>query len=89
LKIRKGLNDFNSCLSLTSCRIRYDTSIDENIVDSQGDHQKMKKLVIMALGLSLAIGTTIALAQDSGSGSDTTKKKKKKKKTSDTTTAPK
>ena len=49
----------------------------------------MKKLVIMALGLSLAIGTTIALAQDGGSGSDTTKKKKKKKKTADTTTAPK
>jgi hypothetical protein len=50
----------------------------------------MKKLVIMAIGLSLALGTTIALAQDGGAGSsDTTKKKKKKKKTADTTTAPK
>ena len=49
----------------------------------------MKKLVIMALGLSLALGTTIALAQDAGSGSsDTTKKKKKKKKAADTTTPP-
>ena len=47
----------------------------------------MKKLVIMALGLSLAIGSTIALAQDAGS-TDTMKKKKKKKKTDDTTTPP-
>jgi hypothetical protein len=47
----------------------------------------MKKLVILALGLSLAIGTTIALAQDAGS-SDTTSKKKKKKKAADTTTPP-
>ena len=45
----------------------------------------MKKLVIMALGLSLALGTTIALAQDSGT-TDTTKKKKKKKKSADGTT---
>ncbi len=36
----------------------------------------MKKLVILALGLSLAIGTTIALAQDAGSGSSDTSKKK-------------
>ena len=42
----------------------------------------MKKLVIAALGRSLALGTTIALAQDTGSGAnETTKKKKKKKKT--------
>ncbi len=50
----------------------------------------MKKLVIMVVGLSLALGTTIALAQDAGSGaSDTTKKKKKKKKAADGTTDPK
>jgi hypothetical protein len=49
----------------------------------------MKKLVILALGLSLAIGTTIALAQDAGSGSsDTSKKKKKKKKAADDSTTP-
>jgi Ni/Co efflux regulator RcnB len=44
----------------------------------------MKKLAILALGLSLSIGTTIALAQNSGS-TDTTKKKHKKGKKSDTT----
>jgi hypothetical protein len=65
------------------------TARDENIVDSKEITRIMKKLVIMALGLSLAIGTTIALAQDAGSGStDTTKKKKKKKKAADTTTPP-
>jgi hypothetical protein len=47
----------------------------------------MKKLAIMLFGLSLAIGSTIALAQDAGS-TDTTKKKKKKKKSSDSTTPP-
>ena len=46
----------------------------------------MKKLIIMAIGLSLALGTTIALAQDAGSTD--TMKKKKKKKTTDTTTPP-
>ena len=49
----------------------------------------MKKLVIMALGLSLALGTTIALAQDAGGQTDTTKKKKKKKKSDTTTPSPK
>jgi hypothetical protein len=48
----------------------------------------MKKLVIMALGLSLGLGTVIALAQDAGGQSGTEKKKKKKKKGADTTTPP-
>jgi hypothetical protein len=47
----------------------------------------MKKLAIMLFGLSLAIGSTIALAQDAGS-SDTTNKKKKNNKGSDSTTPP-
>ena len=46
----------------------------------------MKKLVVLAFGLSLALGTTIAFAQNTPT--DTTKKKKKKKKAADGTTTP-
>ena len=51
---------------------------------SQENHHSMKKLLVMALGLGIALGTvSLSFAQDS---SDTTKKKmKKKKKTDDTT----
>ena len=38
----------------------------------------MNKLVIAALGLSLALGSTIAFAQDAPKTDDTKKKKKKK-----------
>ena len=48
----------------------------------------MKKLVIMAIGLSLSLGTTIALASPQDT-TDTTKKKKKKKKAAPTDTTAK
>jgi len=47
----------------------------------------MNKLVIAALGLSLALGSSLALAQDPPK-TDDAKKKKKKKKTTEGTTDP-
>lgn len=47
----------------------------------------MKKFVIAALGLSLLIGSTVLMAQDSGKMDSTSTGKKKSKKKKSTTTS--
>jgi hypothetical protein len=61
---------------------------DDTSSDSKGEPPKMKKLLLAALGLGIALGSISFAAQDQTTDKTTTtktKKHKKNKKSSDTT----
>jgi hypothetical protein len=77
----KKLTEFNRSLRVASCAVGYD-SARRYIVTLE--ITRMKKLLVLALGLGIVLGT-VSFAQDSTGGDKKMEKKGKKKKGGDDT----